>query len=186
MTLPVSGRMIGVPVAETHGSQRPAKPGHIRVIHRIISGGQTGVDRAALDAALELGLETGGWCPRGRKAEDGTIPEHYRLDETPSASYRQRTIWNVRDADETWILSLGELTGGTLLTLRTAQRLGKPVTVFDLDEYPPAEEIVDFGQRLTVNVAGPRESTRPGIYGRAFGFMVARLARYRFGAYTVP
>src|SRR5437660_8666127 len=96
---------------------------------KLISGGQTGVDRAALDVALELGLPCGGWCPRGRKAEDGVIPDRYPLAETPSPSYRQRTRWNVRDSDGTLILVRGRPTGGTALTLASARRLGKPVLV---------------------------------------------------------
>ena len=91
----------------------------------------------------------------------------------------------MRDADETWILTIGAVTGGTLLALRTAERLGKRVKVYDLDLYPPCEEIVDYGQKLTVNVAGPRESTRPGVYQRAYGFLVSHLGRYRFRAFTM-
>src|SRR5215471_7567840 len=100
---------------------------------RIVSGGQTGVDRAALDAALELGVPCGGWCPRGRAAEDGPIDDRYPLHETPSRDVEQRTEWNVRDSDGTLILNRGpELTGGTLLTQRVAQRDRKPWMVIDL------------------------------------------------------
>nr|WP_305800882.1 putative molybdenum carrier protein [Thiolapillus sp.] len=92
---------------------------------RIISGGQTGVDRAALDVALELGLRCGGWCPKGRLALDGPLDERYPLKETESADYSVRTRLNVRDADATLILNCGELSGGTAYTLRVAEELGR-------------------------------------------------------------
>jgi hypothetical protein len=84
---------------------------------KIISGGQTGVDRAALDAALALNIPCGGWCPKGRKAEDGPIPERYPLQETSSADYRVRTEKNVTDSDGTLILTRGPVTGGTAYTV---------------------------------------------------------------------
>ena len=83
------------------------------MLTRIVSGGQTGVDRAALDVALELSIPCGGWCPKGRKAEDGALPARYPLKETPSEEYAQRTTWNVRDSDGTLILTHGAPTGGT-------------------------------------------------------------------------
>src|SRR5947209_12411896 len=93
---------------------------------KIVSGGQTGVDRAALDVALELGLPCGGWCPKGRLAEDGVVPDRYPLDEAPTASYPERTRLNVRDSDATLVLSWGAPQGGTLLTVRACQGQGKP------------------------------------------------------------
>lgn len=105
---------------------------------KIVSGGQTGVDRAALDTALELGLPCGGRCPRGRKAEDGPIPARYPLTETSSAEYAQRTEWNVRDSDGTLVLTRGQPTGGTALTIELAERLGKPYLVVDLESEPNA------------------------------------------------
>lgn len=94
---------------------------------RIISGGQTGADRAALDWAIEHGIAHGGWCPKGRLAEDGTIPSRYGLRQTPSCDYEQRTAWNVRDADGTVIFSIGpDLSGGSLFTAAVAAELGKP------------------------------------------------------------
>jgi hypothetical protein len=90
------------------------------------------VDRASLDAALEFGIPCGGWCPKGRKAEDGPIPPRYPLSETPSADYGQRTEWNVRDSDGTLILNSGELAGGTAQTVEIARRLRKPFLVVDL------------------------------------------------------
>src|SRR5438105_4205172 len=89
---------------------------------RLISGGQTGVDRAALDWAIDHGLEHSGWCPKGRKAEDGVIPAHYDLQETASGRYEPRTRANVMEADGTLILNLGELNGGTLLTAEICRR----------------------------------------------------------------
>mgnify|MGYP003793290687 CR=1 FL=1 len=86
------------------------------MIKKIVSGGQTGVDRAALDVAMQLGIPVGGWCPRGRRAEDGRIPDSYPLREASSVNYAKRTELNVRDSDGTLILSGGPLTGGTALT----------------------------------------------------------------------
>jgi hypothetical protein len=92
------------------------------MIARLVSGGQSGVDRAALDIALEIGLPCGGWCPKERKAEDRRIDDRYPLIETPSGSYSRRTRWNARDSDATLILTWGRPTGGTLLTQTSAAR----------------------------------------------------------------
>lgn len=139
-------------------------------LRRVISGGQTGVDRAALDAAMEAGLEVGGWCPAGRRAEDGRVPERYALDETPSAEPEERTAWNVRDSDGTLALFIGPLRGGTELAVQTAHRLGKPLLVVDLARPTEAAEVARwiavFGIR-TLNVAGPREGESRGIHRRA-------------------
>ncbi len=136
----------------------------------IVSGGQTGADRAALDFAIEFGLAHGGWCPRGRLAEDGPIDERYDLIETPSRRYNQRTEWNIRDSDATVVFSvMREVTGGTALTLALARRLGKPclhlageaASAAGLD---PADELLDFLAEHHVarlNVAGPRASQEP-------------------------
>lgn len=100
---------------------------HPRTI-TIISGGQTGADRAALDFAIKHGFAHGGWCPRGRQAEDGSLPDRYDLRETPSRKYAQRTEWNVRDSDATAVFSIAaDPHGGTRLTLVLAERLDKPV-----------------------------------------------------------
>ncbi len=91
------------------------------MIQRVFSGGQTGVDRAALDVALDLGFPCGGWCPSGRRAEDGPLKEIYPLKETPSKNYAQRTEWNVRDSDGTLVLHRGSLSGGTAFTIELAE-----------------------------------------------------------------
>src|SRR2546426_6950977 len=102
------------------------------MFEKVISGGQTGVDRAALDVALELGVPAGGWCPKGRKAEDGSLAPCYPLTETPSEEYWQRTEWNVRDSDGTLVLTRGAPTEGTAYTIEVAKKLGRPCLVLDL------------------------------------------------------
>jgi hypothetical protein len=134
------------------------------------------VDRAALDVAIELGIPYGGWVPRGRLAEDGTVPARYTgLRETASAEYSDRTEANVRDADATLVLLQGSRpTGGTQFTLEAARSLGRPHLALDLaalDEVQAAGEIrrwlQSFPTPITLNVAGPRASQAPGIYDRA-------------------
>lgn len=147
-------------------------------IKRIVSGGQTGVDRAGLDAAMAVGLEVGGWCPKGRQAEDGVIPENYPLRETKTRSYTERTCLNVRDSDGTLILHTGSLEGGTKRTLELALQLGKPCLVLNIDEKPDKEKFSAWvtGQNIfALNVAGPRESKRPGIQKRAAAFLLTLL-----------
>jgi len=146
--------------------EKLAPSDHSPRIEKIISGGQTGVDRAALDVALAMGIDCGGWCPKGRRAEDGAIPSRYPLAETASPAYSQRTKRNVRDSDATLILSRGQPRGGTLLTQRTAVELGKPCLSIDLGAPAALAEIRDWLDRHAVgvlNVAGPRESQSPGI-----------------------
>jgi hypothetical protein len=141
---------------------------------KVVSGGQTGVDRAALDAAQALGLPSGGWCPRGRLAEDGPIDPAYALVETPSADYGQRTEWNVRDSDGTLVLVRGRATGGTALTIALARREGKPLFVLDLGRNPSPDEVsqwIAVSRIGVLNVAGPRESQRPGIGTEARAFL---------------
>ena len=146
---------------------------------RIVSGGQTGVDRAALDAALALGLACGGWCPKGRLAEDGRIHERYPLAETPSDDYSQRTEWNVRDSDGTLILYRGVLTGGSALTARLAERYDRPSLALDLGAPPDPLAIrhwIAQNQIRVLNVAGPRDSGAPGLYESARELLAAVLA----------
>jgi len=143
-------------------------------LRKIVSGGQTGVDRAALDVAASHGLPAGGWCPKGRKAEDGIIPEEYPLEETPSPRYPVRTAWNVRDSDGTLILTRGRPSGGTALTHEEAGRRSKPVLVVDLDRDPAPEGVrkwLRVNGIQVLNVAGPRESTQPGIGEAAATFL---------------
>ena len=137
---------------------------------RIISGGQTGVDRAALDVAMARGLACGGWVPRGRRADDGCLPLRYPMRESRRNSYGERTRLNVRDADGTLILTRGRPIGGAALTAVLAQRLGKPYLLVDLENAPDPATInqwIDERGIRVLNVAGPRESTCPGIYGQA-------------------
>jgi hypothetical protein len=136
------------------------------MLERIISGGQTGVDRAALDVALELGIAVGGWCPKGRRAEDGRIQRRYPLRETPSTRYAQRTAWNVRDSDATLILTLGPLTRGTAFTHKLTHTYGRPMFVVDLAEtraVSPVRRWLNKHNVRTLNVAGPRASTEREI-----------------------
>jgi len=137
---------------------------------KIVSGGQTGVDRAALDVALEVGMPCGGWCPQGRRAEDGRIDDRYPLRETPWDGYPQRTEWNVRDSDGTLILTCGEADRGTTLTVEIAQRKKKPYLVIDIGGTVDVLTIRKWAEEQGVrvlNVAGPRASSSPGIHDRA-------------------
>jgi len=133
----------------------------------IVSGGQTGVDRAALDVALELGIPCGGWCPRGRQAEDGIIDSRYPLKETESPDYAMRTQRNVNDSDATLVLTLGPPDGGTAITIAQAERRRTPCLVLDLGSGERGDAVAAWLARhrpSRLNVAGPRESEAPGIY----------------------
>jgi len=103
-------------------------------LQKIISGGQTGVDRAALAVAVFLEVPHGGWCPRGRRAEDGTIPGIYQLKETDSPHYAVRTQQNITDSDGTLVLIGGDISGGTALTITLARRYRRPLLVVNLEE----------------------------------------------------
>lgn len=140
----------------------------------IVSGGQTGVDRAALDAALARGWACGGWCPRGRRAEDGPIPERYPLRETDTEDYPRRTERNVLDSDGTLILTRGRPDGGTGLTRKLARRHEKPCKVVDFEKHPSPKKAAEWVLRHglgVLNVAGPRESNQPGIHEQALRFL---------------
>jgi hypothetical protein len=134
---------------------------------KIVSGGQTGADRAALDWALSDGVECGGWCPKGRKAEDGPIDPKYPLKETPSASYLQRTEWNVRDSDATVLFSIEPtLTGGSKKTVEFARKHRKLWLHLCAGEKSSVEKLRAFVKEHRVkvlNVAGPRASKEPGV-----------------------
>ena len=148
------------------------------VPEKIISGGQSGVDRAALDVALERGIPCGGWAPKGRRAEDGVIPERYPLRETLSEDSGERTRNNVRDSDATLVLAIDLPQGGTLLTLEEAQALGRPHLVVNLGRAPDPGQAARWLRQSgagVLNVAGPRESTVPGIHQMASQFLKAVL-----------
>lgn len=139
---------------------------------RVISGGQTGADRAGLDVAIELGISVGGACPKGRRAEDGEIPARYPLTETRSSSYPERTRRNVLDADATVVLTLAATaTGGSRQTIAFAQRAGKPVLHIARDgTKAPATALDRFLNQVqvrTLNIAGSRESKEPGVHAWA-------------------
>jgi hypothetical protein len=143
-------------------------------LEKIISGGQTGVDRAALDAAMELGIPCGGWCPQGRRAEDGKIPDRYPLQEASSPDYPLRTRLNVEDSDGTLILSRGSPQGGTALTLKLSRKLNKPFLLVDLARNPEPSEVRKWVQKNHIrilNVAGPREGESAGIFEKASAFL---------------
>ena len=135
----------------------------------IISGGQTGADRAGLDFAIYNNIPHKGWCPKGRKAEDGKISSQYQLQETPSSGYLQRTEWNARDSSGTVIFTMGkELTGGSKRTAEFASKHGKPLLhLYPGRNYELASELLDFVTRnnlQTLNVAGTRGSKEPEVY----------------------
>jgi hypothetical protein len=140
---------------------------------KIISGGQTGADRGALDEALEAGIEVGGWVPRGRLAEDGPIPDSYpNLRETDTPDPKERTRLNVAHADGTVVVVNGPAAGGTAYTVSLAAELGKPLLVLDLQELPLSQGAETLRawtaeHRVAVlNVAGPRAGEDSRIYGQ--------------------
>lgn len=150
----------------------------------IISGGQAGVDRAALDAAIDLEIPHGGWCPKGRRAEDGRIPDHYNLFETGDHGYQTRTLQNVRDSHGTLIISR-ERTPGSALTESYCRKLKRPCLWLTLDAIADAQPgamaaVVRMWMEShsieRLNVAGSRESTAPGIYAEAKAFLREVLA----------
>lgn len=137
---------------------------------RIVSGGQSGADIASLDWAIGHAVDYGGWCPKGRRSEDGPIPAHYLLSETPLANYLQRTEWNVRDSDATVIFTLTDaLDGGSKRTAQFADKLHRPWMHFrpGVHEKYLAQFLIR-NKVTTLNVAGKRESSAPGIYRFVF------------------
>jgi len=151
-------------------------------IAKVISGGQTGADRAALDASIACGIPHGGWCPKERLAEDGAIPGKYNLRETEAEEYSVRTRANVETADLTLIFSHGPLTGGALLTQQFTEELQKPCIHIDLlkwsDIFQRAEDadiILPNSSNIILNVAGPRASSDPEIYEAVYAAMLRLL-----------
>jgi hypothetical protein len=147
------------------------------MLRKVVSGGQTGVDRAGLDAAFHAGIPIGGYCPQGSRAEDGIIPDKYPMIETEEFEYRFRTEKNVIESDGTLILNKGDLTNGTKATYDFTVQHGKPCLIVQLDttEIIKPEQVIRWleGQFIKVlNVAGPRESKYPeGIYADAVSYL---------------
>jgi len=150
---------------------------------KIISGGQTGVDRGALDAALDSNTECGGWCPAGRLDENGWIPERYPLTELLSAGYSERTARNVADSDGTLIINAGALAGGTRETLARCVEFAKSYVAIDLSSISIegaidlAEQFVSNHQLCVLNVAGPRASEWSEGYSHAYEIVGGLLRR---------
>ncbi len=143
------------------------------MIEKIISGGQTGVDRAALDIAIDLGIPHGGWCPKDRLSEAGAIPNQYSLQETASMDYSERTKLNIRDSDGTLVVVPTfplQVTDGTALTLQELQEKNKPFFIVDISKGFNLDQFNSWVQQNNIkilNVAGPRESQSPGIYKKS-------------------
>lgn len=172
--IPVPSQRLG------RGQNRATRLGKQMMLEKIISGGQTGVDRAGLDVALALGLLVGGWCPNGRSAEDGIIPDCYPLVETPQLDYETRTRRNAEDSDGTLILNLGALDGGTALTADHARFIGKPCLIIALEDGIDSATFqawLEDSHIVMLNVAGPRESKRPGMYEAAYRCLKGLLQR---------
>jgi hypothetical protein len=139
-------------------------------LERIVSGGQTGADQAALDVAIELGIPHGGWVPKGRKTERGPLPAKYRLKEMPTGSYPKRTEQNVIDSEGTLIISHGELSEGSDYTRKMAIKHGKPWIHIDANKHPVDAAVERIRTWISgndielLNVAGPPGSKDPQIY----------------------
>ena len=159
------------------------------MILKIVSGGQTGVDRAALDAAIAVGWPTGGWCPRGRRAEDGRIPAIYPLIETEEPETIMRTYYNIRDSDATVVMFSPVRSTGTKSTATLARLLRRPTRVVDPFRKEAARLLVAWLEKnpvSTLNVAGPRESEAPGVYARSYEVLVQAFTRLKESAVIVP
>lgn len=149
------------------------------LISKLVAGGQTGADRGGLDAAIALGIPHGGWCPKGRRAEDGKVPARYALRETDASNYQNRTRRNVVDSDGTVVFTPGEPTGGSRLTVEIAREVGKPCLHLDTKSLAVLATdatkafqawIIQHGVR-TLNVAGARESKAPGTHATVAEFL---------------
>ena len=144
------------------------------VIDKIISGRQTGVDWEALDAAMEAGIHAGGYCPKGRLAEDGAIPAYYPVLELNRGGNAARTEKNVMESHGTLILNVGKLSGGTRLTLDCSRKHGNPSLVIQLAHDPKTEPVIQWAKEHLIrvlNIAGPRESKNPGQHDSALAFL---------------
>lgn len=144
-------------------------------VRKIVSGGQTGVDQAALDVAIELQIPHGGWCPKGRISENGRIAAKYQLKEMPTTDYAARTQQNVLDSDGTLILFLHRLQGGTALTDRFAREHLKPVMRVRMDKSVDYQRIIHWlleHKIRVLNVAGPRASSHPDLYNQAHDLLM--------------
>jgi hypothetical protein len=144
------------------------------MLKKIISGGQTGADRAALDVAMALGLECGGWCPAGRAADDGPIDPKYPLTEASEMDHTVRTGFNVRESDASLLIYCGLLQGGTAYAVEMARHHQKPAKAIDLEGPPPPAEISDWIAEhgiTTLHIGGQREASAPGMYARAYAYI---------------
>lgn len=164
-------------ISKLESLQRPESE-HRNVMkhpNKIISGGQTGVDRAGLDAAMEVGLPVGGYVPKGRLAEDGKVPDKYPMTEMGSRDYKAKTKKNVLESDGTLIINIGPMKTGTALTAKIAQENNKPLMIVQLDQdYQTGAVLVWLNENLIeiLNIAGPRESKIPGIHDQAKRFLL--------------
>ncbi len=153
---------------------------------RIISGGQTGVDRAALDFALENRIDCFGWCPKGRKAEDGVIPLSYPLKETETSDYERRTLKNVDESQGILVFVDGEPDKGTVLAIDRAEKQNKPIYIIHLtmnveDQETGIINLLENQKVSVVNIVGPHESSNPGIYQKTKKFLEELLLRLKGG-----
>lgn len=168
-------------------------------IKGIVSGGQTGVDRAALDIAIELNIPHSGWCPFGRKAEDGIIPAKYNLEESPAptheentdvdAIYKKRTELNTRDSDGTLIIIKDAPIGGTLYTIEMAEKHKKPYLIYNISINPDIRKAVDWILKNNIhklNIAGPRASQTANIYNFSYLVLQQLLNHELLNQYKYP
>lgn len=153
------------------------------MVRKIVSGGQTGVDRAALDYAIDKGISHGGWCPSGRLSETGRIPDRYHLRETETAFYVERTAMNVQDSDGTLIITRGRPSGGSAMTKHECIKQKKPYFVYNLkakgDAYADVARWIKENKISVLNVAGPRNSKQPGIGADAYQVLTQVSAEMR-------
>ena len=148
--------------------------GIMKYPNKIISGGQTGVDRAGLDAGIAAEIPVGGYVPKGRLSEDGVVPNRYPMTELRSKNYKDRTRKNVIESDGTLICNIGAMVGGTALTAKIGLENEKPLLIVQLDQDYQLDDVTAWlneNQIQVLNVAGPRESKRPGVYAKSKEFI---------------